>query len=172
MVNTLSAISAGTIETSLGAFHARFGPSGLERLLLPGEDPSRAIGAAPGAAAALQQLPDHRVKFLAEELRAYASGTLRHFRTPVSVRGTQFQLHVWSALATVEYGRLTTYREIALQVGGSARAVGAANSVNPVPILIPCHRVIGSDGSLTGYAGGIHLKRILLELEGAEPVFR
>lgn len=173
MVSTLSQHSAGTIETSLGTFHARFGPSGLERLLLPGEDPRRAAaGAAPGAGTALDGVPDHRVELLAGELKAYAAGTLRQFRTPVSLRGTEFQLRVWGALATVGYGRLTTYREVALRVGGSARAVGAANSVNPVPILIPCHRVIGSDGSLTGYAGGIHLKRRLLELEGADPVFR
>ncbi len=164
MVPTLSEHSSGAIETSLGTFHAHFGESGLERLFLPGESPSR-LGAWTTAGGGRA---DPRLELLEGELRAYAAGTRREFDTRVAPRGTEFQLRVWNAVAEVGYGMLTTYGEIAHRIGGVARAVGSANGANPVPILIPCHRVIGSDGSLTGYGGGLPLKRRLLELEGTE----
>lgn len=167
MVLSVSERSPGAIATSLGVFQAQFGPAGLERLLLPGDSPTRT-----GRWTAAGGMPaDPRLDFLAEELRSYAAGNLRRFRTPVALRGTGFQLRVWEAVADVGYGTLTTYGEIARRIGGVARAVGAANGANPVPILIPCHRVIGSDGSLTGYGGGLPLKRRLLELEGSDLVF-
>ncbi len=102
------------------------------------------------------------------QLRAYFQGELYQFDLPLAPEGTPFQLQVWQALRTIPYGEVISYAELASKIGRSheaARAVGAANSKNPLPIVIPCHRVIGSNGSLTGYAGGLHLKEALLELE-------
>ena len=101
------------------------------------------------------------------QLRAYFSGELRHFDLSLAPEGTPFQLQVWAALQTIPYGETISYAALANKVGRprAARAVGAANGKNPLPIVIPCHRVIGSDGRLTGYAGGLHLKEALLSLE-------
>jgi methylated-DNA-[protein]-cysteine S-methyltransferase len=106
------------------------------------------------------------------ELAAYFAGDLREFRAPVAVTtGTPFQRRVWAALADISYGEVTTYGELAVLLGvpGGARAVGLANGRNPVSIVVPCHRVLGASGALTGYGGGTHRKRFLLDLEGAEP---
>jgi len=102
------------------------------------------------------------------QLRAYFNEELFHFDLPLAPEGTPFQTQVWQALRTIPYGEVISYAELASKLGrshNSARAVGAANGKNPLPIVIPCHRVIGSDGSLTGYAGGIHIKESLLALE-------
>ncbi|MBU0705119.1 MAG: methylated-DNA--[protein]-cysteine S-methyltransferase [Chloroflexi bacterium] len=102
------------------------------------------------------------------QLREYFSRIRREFDLPLDVRGTPFQQAVWAQVASIPYGTTTTYGEIAQRIGqpGAARAVGAANGANPLPILIPCHRVIGSGGSLTGYGGGLEVKVALLRLEG------
>lgn len=104
-----------------------------------------------------------------EELDAYFAGSLRQFQTPVAPRGTAFQEAVWKALLSIPYGTTTTYAEIAKMLGrpDAVRAVGAANGRNPISIIIPCHRVVGSGGSLVGYAGGIDRKRRLLDIERA-----
>lgn len=102
------------------------------------------------------------------QLRAYFRGELFHFDLPLAPEGTPFQLQVWGALRTIPYGEVISYAELASKIGRSqkaVRAVGAANGKNPLPIVIPCHRIIGSNGSLTGYAGGIQLKEALLALE-------
>ena len=108
------------------------------------------------------------------QLEAYFAGRLRRFDLALEPGGTPFQATVWAALRAIPYGETTSYRELAARVGRprAVRAVGAANGRNPLPIVIPCHRVVGSDGSLTGFAGGLGAKRALLELEGAlrEPV--
>jgi methylated-DNA-[protein]-cysteine S-methyltransferase len=106
---------------------------------------------------------------VAEQLRAYFAGELREFDLPLAPRGTRFQREVWAALREIPYGRTVSYGELAEAVGrpGAARAVGAANGRNPISIVIPCHRVIGAAGALTGYGGGIANKRRLLELEAA-----
>lgn len=103
-----------------------------------------------------------------EELRAYFEGTLRVFSVPVVLQGTPFQKRVWQAVAGIPCGETRTYQQIARAVSGegAVRAVGLANGSNPVPILVPCHRVIGSDGSLTGYGGGLWRKAWLLAHEG------
>ena len=108
---------------------------------------------------------------VAEQLRAYFAGELREFELALAPRGTEFQQRVWATLEKVPYGRTVSYAELAAAVGrpGAARAVGAANARNPISIVIPCHRVVGSAGALTGYAGGIDRKRWLLELEAAGP---
>lgn len=110
-----------------------------------------------------------RLARVAEQLDAYFRGELREFDLPLAPRGTPFQQRVWDELRRVPYGGTVTYRELAARVGrpAAARAAGRANATNPLPVVIPCHRVVGVDGSLTGYAGGIHFKRALLTLEGA-----
>ncbi len=102
-----------------------------------------------------------------EELREYFEGKRREFTLPLSPKGTEFQRRVWNALLTIPYGETRSYEEIAVLAGSpkAFRAVGSANHNNPISILIPCHRVIGKNGSLTGYGGGMEAKRFLLELE-------
>lgn len=106
----------------------------------------------------------------AAELDEYFSGRRKTFTVPLSPKGTAFQLSVWQALREIPYGQTRTYGEIAAAVGRprAARAVGMANHDNPLLILTPCHRVLGKDGSLTGFACGLEIKRRLLALEGAE----
>ncbi len=101
------------------------------------------------------------------QLRAYFAGDLKAFDLPLAPRGTDFQQAVWRALLEIPYGQTTTYSTIAETIGRPAavRAVGAANGANPIPIIIPCHRVIGANGSLTGFGGGLDVKRQLLALE-------
>jgi methylated-DNA-[protein]-cysteine S-methyltransferase len=102
------------------------------------------------------------------QLAEYFSGRRRAFELPLAARGTGFQRAVWSALVAIPPGETISYAELSRRVTGStraSRAVGAANGKNPLPIVVPCHRVIGSDGSLTGFAGGLDLKRQLLEHE-------
>ncbi len=102
-----------------------------------------------------------------EELDAYAAGDLHGFTVPLDLRGTHFQLAAWRALMKIPYGETRTYADIAKAIGHpqSFRAVGMANHSNPIAIIVPCHRVIGSDRNLVGYGGGLALKKILLELE-------
>jgi methylated-DNA-[protein]-cysteine S-methyltransferase len=101
------------------------------------------------------------------QLQEYFNGTRTRFDLPLDIGGTSFQLAVWNELKKIPFGETRTYGEIARSIGkpGAARAVGMANHENPVAIVIPCHRVVGSDGSLTGYAGGLDLKKKLLEIE-------
>jgi methylated-DNA-[protein]-cysteine S-methyltransferase len=109
-------------------------------------------------------------RFLAEaeaQLSAYFAGELERFDLPLSPRGTEFQRRVWDAVAAIPYGTTTTYSRLAAAIGSprAVRAVGAANGRNPLPIVVPCHRVIGASGALTGYGGGLDVKRALLALE-------
>ncbi|TWT17857.1 methylated-DNA--[protein]-cysteine S-methyltransferase [Luteimonas marina] len=105
------------------------------------------------------------------QLDEYFAGKRRAFDLPLSPHGTEFQRKVWSTLATIPYGETISYAQLAARVGRSSatRAVGAANGRNPLPIVLPCHRVIGADGSLTGFGGGLPTKQFLLKLEGALP---
>jgi methylated-DNA-[protein]-cysteine S-methyltransferase len=110
---------------------------------------------------------DDALREAAAQLRAYFAGERTTFDLPLAPRGTEFQQSVWDALQRIPYGETTTYSTIAERIGRPAaiRAVGAANGANPIPIVIPCHRVIGASGSLTGFGGGIDVKRQLLALE-------
>ncbi|MBZ5681402.1 MAG: methylated-DNA--[protein]-cysteine S-methyltransferase [Acidobacteriia bacterium] len=103
------------------------------------------------------------------ELKEYLAGRRRKFTFPLDLRGTDFQLACWRALLAIPYGETRTYADIARAVGkpNAFRAVGMANNRNPIAIVVPCHRVIASDGTLCGYGGGLEIKRRLLELEGA-----
>lgn len=105
----------------------------------------------------------------AAQIEEYFQGTRREFDLDLAPTGTPFQLAVLDALATIPYGETRSYGEVAAQIGKptAVRAVGAANGRNPLPIVFPCHRVIGADGSLTGFGGGLETKRYLLELEGS-----
>ena len=117
--------------------------------------------------------PDGGSPILAEaarQLDAYFAGDLLAFDLPLELAGTEFQRCCWLALGAIPYGQTVSYGEQARRLGlgpDAARAVGAANGRNPLPIVLPCHRVIGADGSLTGFGGGLHVKRFLLEHEGA-----
>ena len=112
---------------------------------------------------------DEGFEQVADQLAGYLAGDRTAFDLPVDPRGTQFQLRVWELIAQIPYGHTTTYGDLARRLGGDtdAQQVGAAVGRNPLSILIPCHRVIGSTGKLTGYAGGLKRKRMLLELEHA-----
>jgi methylated-DNA-[protein]-cysteine S-methyltransferase len=104
------------------------------------------------------------------QLDAYFDGELLTFELPLDLHGTEFQRRCWLALGSIPYGQTVSYSDQARRLGlgsDAARAVGAANGRNPLPIVLPCHRVIGADGSLTGFGGGLHMKRFLLEHEGA-----
>ncbi len=103
------------------------------------------------------------------QLREYLAGERRQFGCPLDLRGTEFQRQVWQAVRAIPYGQTRSYGDVAQAIGRpqAVRAVGAANRANPVPIIVPCHRVVGADGSLTGYGGGLALKERLLRLEGA-----
>jgi methylated-DNA-[protein]-cysteine S-methyltransferase len=162
-------IALGPVETPLGTFGAVFTEAGLACLTFPGESMDtceRWIDRnAPGAERIEQ---DPRLDALAAELTAYLSGDLRAFETPVDLRGTPFQMQVWQQLLAIGYGETRSYADVATAIGRPAavRAVGLANGANPVPIVVPCHRVIGKNGTLTGYGGGLPLKQQLLRIEG------
>ena len=107
------------------------------------------------------------LRLAADQIHEYFSGKRRSFDLPLEPEGTPFQRFVWDALLTIPYGETRTYHQIAEQIGrpSACRAVGTANGRNPISILIPCHRVIGASGGLTGYAGGLAAKELLLRLE-------
>ncbi len=115
-----------------------------------------------------RQLPDARCQFVVKQLDEYFAGKRKTFDIPLAMKGTPFQLAVWNELTRIGYGDTISYAELAHRIGRPAavRAVGAANGANPIPVIVPCHRVIGTNGSLTGYGGGIERKQWLLALEG------
>ncbi len=109
------------------------------------------------------------------QLEEYFAVRRKEFTVPLDLRGTPFQKRVWETLLAIPFGETRTYGQLAVQLGkpGAARAVGAANAKNPISIIAPCHRVIGSSGKLTGFAGGLNAKAHLLHLEGCDrPLFR
>jgi methylated-DNA-[protein]-cysteine S-methyltransferase len=142
------------------------------RLLVAGDEAGLHAIAFPGGARKRRPEPDWRedrrpLREALRQLEAYFAGALREFELPLAPRGTPFQLRVWTALRGIPYGETASYGEIARRIGrpGAARAVGLANGANPLPIVVPCHRVIGQSGALTGFGGGLPTKRALLELE-------
>lgn len=113
------------------------------------------------------QRDDSAFPEVVEQLAAYFAGDLQEFDVPMRLAGTDFQRKVWAALCTIRYGQTRSYGEIAAQIGApnASRAVGLANGHNPIAVIVPCHRVIGANGSLTGYGGGLERKQRLLALE-------
>jgi methylated-DNA-[protein]-cysteine S-methyltransferase len=144
--------------------------SPVGRLLLTGSERSLTGLYTNGHEAPLGARRDRR-RFAEEvrQLEAYFAGELRHFDIALEQDGTLFQLRVWDEMRSIGYGSTVAYAELARRVGRptAARAVGAACGRNPIAIVVPCHRVVGSDGSLTGYAGGVSTKRALLMLEAS-----
>ena len=142
------------IETPIGALHAVFDEE--ERLCELGFRRSPSF------------VPSRSHNALRDQLGEYFSGQRKTFDYPLAPKGTEFQLAVWNALLAIPYGATVTYAELAQRIGkpSAVRAVGAANGANPIPVIIPCHRVIGSNGTLTGYGGGIERKQWLLAHEG------
>lgn len=122
----------------------------------------------PGPLAAPRRDDDPLLREAASQLADYFAGRRSHFDVPLDLRGTAFQCKVWRALQGIAGGRTSSYGRIAREIGSpqAVRAVGAAVGRNPVSVIVPCHRVLGGDGSLTGYAGGLHRKTALLRLEG------
>lgn len=112
---------------------------------------------------------DQRIFGIASQLEEYFAGKRKTFKIPLDPEGTEFQKKVWKALSKIKYGHLKSYRDIALAIESpkAVRAVGQSNGKNPIPIIVPCHRVINSDGSIGGYSGGIGLKERLINLEMA-----
>ncbi|MGB8624765.1 MAG: methylated-DNA--[protein]-cysteine S-methyltransferase [Candidatus Cybelea sp.] len=158
-----SALFRSTLETAVGRLQLAVNDEGeLVEILLPNRK-AAAAATAPSAAA------EEGMQLARAQLLEYFRGTRRAFELALKPAGSPFEREVWARLLDVPYGVTTSYGAIAAGLGllNGARAVGRANGSNPIPIVIPCHRVIGSDGSLTGYGGGLPLKRTLLELEGA-----
>jgi len=149
------------VQTKLGAFRARYSRRGITALDFPQRTQPH-----PGPSA--QKAPSF-VRRLGQQLKQYAAGKTVRWSVPVDLSsGTEFQRKVWSALTKIPRGQTRSYAWVARAIGkpDATRAVGTACGANPVPIIIPCHRVIASDGSLGGFGGGLPMKRQLLRLEG------
>ncbi len=148
-----------THESPIGTLILTASGTGLTGVHFPGQRPALARSGG-------------RPELLAEtrrQLDEYFAGERRAFDLPLDMdAGTEFQRSVWREVATISHGATITYGELARRIGrpGHARAAGGANARNPLPVIVPCHRVVGGDGALTGYAGGLDRKRLLLELEG------
>lgn len=158
-------LTAQRLETPLGPLTLVGSAAGLRAILWPEDDPAR-VGLA-GLVAALPTASAGVLDDVAEQLAEYFAGSRTAFDLPLDLRGTAFQLAAWNALAEIPYGETRTYAEQAARIGRPAavRAVGAANGHNPLSIVLPCHRVVGSDGALRGFAGGLDAKAALLAFE-------
>jgi O-6-methylguanine DNA methyltransferase len=166
----LEQLAVGSLDTPIGVLWVACSSQGVCKLVFPRE----------GAKAALDRwlgthLPGHEATATSElleqthaELSEYFAGTRHDFTVPLDLRGQPFQRSVWHALTTIPYGHTVSYGELArtLATPRAARAVGAACGANPVPVIAPCHRVLGSDGSLHGFGGGLPVKAWLLRHEG------
>lgn len=140
---------------------------GLRLRLVSGEGGLRAIEFEPRKPMEGEAQGNSILTETERQLRAYFAGDLREFAIPLDLAGTPFQQRVWRELLNIPYGQTRSYSRVARDIGAPAavRAVGAANGANPVPIIVPCHRVVGANGKLTGYGGGLPLKQRLLALE-------
>ena len=160
-------LASASLDSPVGCLRVVASAEGLRAVLWPDERPGRVA-----AVGDTVTDPDHpQVARTLHQLTAYFAGELTTFDLPLDLRGTPFQHQAWLALAEIPYGRTTTYGRQAARLGDAkaVRAVASANARNPVSIVLPCHRVIGADGSLTGFGGGLAAKRWLLRHEGALP---
>jgi len=149
-----------TIESPLGELLLAGDGEALQRLDMRG-------GRRPVQIAPTWRHEDDAFADVIEQLRGYFDGRRREFDVELALAGNRFELRVWEALREIPYGQTVSYGQIARRIGepGVARAVGLANGRNPIAVIVPCHRVIGADGTLTGYGGGLERKRLLLDLE-------
>lgn len=151
-----------TMPSPVGALTLVASDAGLTAILWENDRPGRVkLGA-------MEEAPDHPLLIEAErQIQEYFAGERTSFSVPLDFRGTDFQKSVWAALLTIPFGETRSYGEIARQIGrpSASRAVGAANGRNPLSIVAPCHRVIGTNGALTGFAGGLAAKEALLGME-------
>ena len=147
-------------ESPIGTLLLVAGQRGLSQIWFEGKDHRAALGAE-------SREDEVALREVTHQLRAYFAGELETFELALAPGGTPFQQKVWSELLKIPYGETTSYGELARRIGNpnASRAVGLANGSNPIPIIIPCHRVIGSNGNLTGYGGGLPIKEKLLALE-------
>jgi methylated-DNA-[protein]-cysteine S-methyltransferase len=163
-MSTMQRYSSKVIDSPVGRLTLVASEQGLAAVLWEKDNPRRVpLGE-------VVESDGHPVLLEAErQLREYFAGRRREFALPLHFRGTEFQRRVWGALLTIPYGQTRSYAQIAQQIGcpAAVRAVGAANGRNPLSIIAPCHRVVGSNGKLTGFAGGLEAKARLLSLERA-----
>jgi methylated-DNA-[protein]-cysteine S-methyltransferase len=155
-----------TIDSPVGRLKLVANADGLAAVLWPDDDPRRV------PLASLEEAPAHPTLVAAErQLQDYFAGRREKFSLRLAFRGTAFQRKVWTALTAIPFGETRSYAQIARQIGRpkAVRAVGAANGRNPLSIVAPCHRVVGADGRLTGFAGGLKTKAFLLRLERRHP---
>lgn len=175
---TITATARGVTAIRFGGTPDNAGPDPAERDAagmagpdcMDGPDPAeRDAAGMDGACACAPYAPDALLRQAVRELEEYFAGTRRAFTFPLAPAGTPFQLAVWQALRTIPYGQTRSYGQIAAQIGRekACRAVGMANHRNPLAIVVPCHRVVGSTGAPVGYAGGVPVKMRLLALEAA-----
>lgn len=167
--------SIARLESPLGPLAAEFTERGaLRRLDFLAGSFEEHVRARPAFVAGELRVDAAASMRLARELDAYFAGERRAFEHEVELAGTDFQRRVWKELCAIPYGEVISYGQLVERIGrpGASRAVGSANGANPVPILVPCHRVIAADGGLGGFSAGLERKRRLLELEGSlEPLF-
>ncbi|HUR25746.1 MAG TPA: methylated-DNA--[protein]-cysteine S-methyltransferase [Candidatus Thermoplasmatota archaeon] len=161
------------VDTRFGTFLVAAVDGRVVQSSLPGTAPDQFLAeleARHPRVTFLQGAPDPSLTAACAQLAEYAEGRRRMFELPIHLEGTEFQRRVWHELAKIPYGQTRSYGDIAAAIGrpGASRAVGQANHQNPVAPMIPCHRVITSTGTLGGYGGGMDLKRLLLEHEGAQ----
>lgn len=155
-----------TTQTDFGTIEIIADEHGLREIILPGSRRKKDFPVSAG------DEPNRILIEAAQQTREFLAGQRQVFALPVSIVGTPFQKQVWKIIYAIPYGQTLSYAEIGERLGSrnKARAVGGAAHVNPLPLVIPCHRVIGTTGGLTGFAGGLPLKKRLLMLEGFRPV--
>ena len=165
-------LATAVVETPIGALRLAVSEAGVARIGLPRSSGPGFAGWLRSSFADAERVPWlPLLDKLSQELIEYFGGRRREFEVPLDLRGTEFQLSVWREIAAIPYGETISYLELARRLGDEKciRAAARANGANPISILIPCHRVIGSDGSLVGYGGGLDMKEFLLRLEGVLP---
>ena len=167
-------VTWATIKSRIGVIRVAATPRGVCKIALGRETAQDFFGWLERHVGRVPRRPERSglVALALDQIAEYLAGRRREFDLPLDVRGTDFQRRAWAAVAAIPYGQTRTYSQVAQAIGRPAavRAVGAANGANPLPLVVPCHRVLGSDGSLTGYGGGLDVKRKLLDMESQSQV--
>jgi methylated-DNA-[protein]-cysteine S-methyltransferase len=160
-------LASKTIESPVGKLKLVASDKGLAAVLWEDDRPHRVRLGEPIPESTSGHQPHPVLVQTERQLNEYFAGRRKEFSLPLDIRGTPFQKHVWEALLAIPFGETRSYGQLAKQLGKprATRAVGAANGRNPIPIIVPCHRVIGSSGRLTGFGGGLETKALLLRLE-------